>query len=146
MADAEKVVFMPRLLPEEGDLDMDNLLISYPSYTHKLDLARGRIRGFVDGMDAIRQAVYKLMATPAGVYPIYSPGYGLFFQDLIGLDPDLAQSEIKRRIRESAVSDDRIRAVEDFAFRSDGDSLSFTCSVVAKGGASAVIEGSVDLS
>jgi hypothetical protein len=146
MADTEKVVFMPRLLPEEGDVDMDNLIISYPSYTYKLDQERGRIRGFVDGMDAIRQAVYKLMNTPAGIYPIYSPGYGLFFHDLIGLDPDLARSEIRRRISESAVSDDRIRSVEDFIFGTEGDSLSFTCSVVAKDGSSAAIEGSVDLS
>lgn len=138
--------FEPRLLPDDGDLYIDEVGKSYPSFTHRLDLDQGRIRGKVDGLEAIKQMVYKLLATPAGVYPIYSPNYGLFFDDLIGMNHAIAKSEIKRRIRENALIDDRIAAVDDFNFQTEGDILTMSFKVTAKTGETAGIEGSVVLS
>ncbi|MGI5891998.1 MAG: DUF2634 domain-containing protein [Bacillota bacterium] len=136
----EQVEFMPRLLPEAGDLDMSNIITAYPSFTYKLDRKKGRIHGYIDNMEAICQAVYKLLDTPCGVYPIYSPNYGLFLLDLKGLDHDFATSEIKRRISENALVDDRLAAVEDFNFSGEGADLTVSFRIISRDGHSAAIE------
>jgi phage baseplate assembly protein W len=138
--------FEPQLLPDDGDLYIDEVGKSYPSLTYKLDLDGGRIRGKVDGMEAIKQAIYKLLDTPAGVYPIYSPNYGLFLLDLIGKNHAIFKSEIKRRIRQAALVDDRIVSVDDFNFEQEGDILKMTLKVKSITGEIAEIEGSVALS
>jgi hypothetical protein len=138
--------FEPRLLPDDGNLYIDEVGKSYPSLTHKLNLDKGRISGKVDGLEAVKQMVYKLLATPAGVYPIYSSSYGLFFDDLIGLNHAVVKSEIRRRIRENALIDDRISAVDDFNFEQEGDILKMSFKVTAITGETAGIEGSVVLS
>lgn len=87
-----------------------------PSLTYALDIENGRIRGKVDRLDALRQAVYLILNTERYDYLIYSWNYGSEFKELIGQPKDYALPEIKRCITEALLQDDRITAVDGFEF------------------------------
>ena len=89
---------------------------AYPSYTYKMILDGDRLRGYIDGIAAMRQAVYKRLLTQKGAYPIYSPDYGLDLKDLYGMPVDWVQAVLPDRIRDSLSFDDRITGMDDFEF------------------------------
>jgi len=82
-----------------------------------------RIQGYTDGLDALKQAIYKVLNTERYEYPIYSFNYGIELENLIGKDPVYVQIELKRRIRECLLRDDRITEVDNFKFEFNGDQL-----------------------
>ena len=82
--------------------------------TYLLDTKK--IKGFTDGIDAMRQAVYLILSCERYVYPVYSWNYGAELSELIGREVSYLWPEIKRRITEALRCDDRSRAVEDFSF------------------------------
>ena len=86
-------------LPTTGDdLDLITFAVeTQPSYTHKLDIDRNRVRGMTDERDAVLQAVYLILNVERYAFPIYSRNYGSELSDLIGKPKDYALSEIKRR-------------------------------------------------
>ena len=47
-----------------------------PSLTYALDAENGRIRGKVDGLEAVKQAVYLVLSTERFAHLIYSWNYG----------------------------------------------------------------------
>ncbi len=91
------------------------------SRTYKL--SAGKIQGHTDGLEALQQAVYKVLNTEKYEYPIYGFSYGIELEDLIGKDPAYVKIELKRRIRECLLYDERITEVENFIFSSRGDQL-----------------------
>lgn len=106
------------LLPTTGD-DLD--LVAFrlgiqPGLTHKLDITQQRVRGTTDERDAVLQAVYLILNVERYAYPIYSRNYGSEFSDLIGKPKDYAMSELKRRITEALLQDDRITGLSDWNF------------------------------
>lgn len=105
-------------LPQTGDdLDLVDFAIEQqPSYTYKLDIDRGRVKGMTDEADALLQAVYLILSVERYQYPIYSYNYGVELVDLIGQPKDYVMSEVKRRITEALTQDDRINSVDDWAF------------------------------
>ena len=99
------------------DNDILTLTIeTQPSLTYALDIERGRIMGRVDGIEAIRQAIYLILSTERYAYLIYSWNYGVELQELIGQPKEYALPEIKRCITEALLQDDRITSVDDFEF------------------------------
>lgn len=93
---------------------------------HKLimsEISDNRILGDCDNIEALKQAVFKLLNTDRYTYPIYSWDYGVQFSDLIGEDIDFVKSEIKRRVTEALLKDDRITEVTDFTFTEGASSL-----------------------
>lgn len=109
-----------RYLPTTGD-DLDLLeyaLEQQPSYTYKLDIDKGRIKGMTDEVDAMLQAIYLILSVERYQYPIYSYNYGVELADLIGQPKDYVMSEAKRRITEALTQDDRIESVDEWAFES----------------------------
>ena len=98
------------LLPTTGDdLDLVRFQIAtQPGYTHKLDIDQQRVRGTTDERDAVLQAVYLILNVERYAYPIYYRNYGSELSDLIGKPKDYAMSEMKRRITEALLQDDRI--------------------------------------
>lgn len=101
--------------------EVDNELLTLeeeeqPGLTYALDIESGRIRGKVDGLEAIRQAVYLILSTERYDFLIYSWNYGVELKNLIGQPRDYAFSEIKRVITEALTQDDRINAVDGFDF------------------------------
>lgn len=105
-------------LPQTGDdLELvDFALEQQPSYTYKLDIDRGRVKGMTDEADALLQAVYLILSVERYQYPIYSYNYGVELVDLIGQPKDYVMSEVKRRITEALIQDDRINAVDGWEF------------------------------
>jgi hypothetical protein len=104
-------------------------VIQQPSYTYKIDFERKRVNGFCDGLEAVKQAVFLILNTERYEYLIYSTDYGSELTGLIGKDRFFVESELKRRIKEALIQDDRITNVDNFKFTyPDGDSLvvSFT--------------------
>lgn len=91
---------------------LDEELIEIPSKTYKV--INGRIAGYVDELDAIRQAIEKMLTTERFAWDIYSEDYGSDVNDLIGEDFDLINSELERLITEALSADDRIVSIEDF--------------------------------
>ncbi|WP_304409697.1 DUF2634 domain-containing protein [Faecalibaculum rodentium] len=75
-----------------------------------------RIRGHTDGLEAVRQAIYKIIMTERYQYVMYSWNYGIELLDLFGEPVTYVCPELKRRISEALLWDDRIRSVDNFDF------------------------------
>lgn len=86
------------------------------SLTYALDIEHGRIRGMVDELESLRQAIYLILSTERYAYLIYSWNYGVELVKLIGQPKEYALPEIKRCITEALLQDDRITAVDGFEF------------------------------
>lgn len=117
-----------QFLPQTGDdIDlMEFTLEEQPSYTYKLDIDKGRIKGMTDEADAMLQAVYLILSVERYQYPIYSYNYGVEIADLIGQPKDYVMSEAKRRITEALTQDDRIESVDEWAFETTKNSVIVT--------------------
>lgn len=117
-----------QFLPQTGDdIDlMEFTLEEQPSYTYKLDIDKGRIKGMTDEADAMLQAVYLILSVERYQYPIYSYNYGVELADLIGQPKDYVMSEAKRRITEALTQDDRIESVDEWAFETTKNSVIVT--------------------
>ena len=113
------------LLPTTGDdLDLVTLQIgTHPGFTHKLDFDRQRIQGTADGRDAVLQAVYLILNVERYAYPIYSRNYGSELSGLMGQPRDYAMSEMKRRIGEALLQDDRITGLSGWEFETGRKSV-----------------------
>ena len=114
------------------DASIDVTLISDSSETSRTyNISNNRIQGFIDDLDALQQAVYKVLNTEKYEYPIYSFSYGIELESLIGQDRLYVQMELMRRIKECLLSDDRIENVENFEFSFWKDSIICTFDVVS---------------
>lgn len=87
-----------------------------PSLTYAMQPKKSRIEGFRDELDAMRQAVYKIVHTERYKYPIYDWNYGIELNDLFGMPIPFIYSMIKVRIQEALEVDERIIEVIDFKF------------------------------
>lgn len=87
---------------------------SQSSRTYAVNWQTGRVSGTVDGMDALKQAIYKALQTERFAHLIYSWNYGFEANRLIGQSAAFLRSEIQRLVTEALLVDDRITAVEDF--------------------------------
>jgi hypothetical protein len=106
------------LSPEEG---------IETSRTYKI--TDNKIQGFTEGIEALKQAIYKVLNTEKYEYPIYSFNYGVELESLTGKDPIYVQVELKRRIRDCLLWDERITNVDNFRFESKGDTMLCTFDV-----------------
>lgn len=97
-----------------------------PSLTYALDIEHDRIRGRVDEIEAVKQAIYLILSIERYDYLIYSWNYGVELKDLIGQPKDFVLPEIKRRITEALLQDDRITAVDGFEFETGRRSVHVT--------------------
>lgn len=98
-------------------------VVEQPSYTYKMilptrDNEPTKFKGKTDEVEAVQQAVYKILNTERYTYPIYSWNYGIELVDLFGQPIPWVYPELERRITEALVWDDRINSVTDFEFES----------------------------
>ena len=120
------------MIPTGAILNEQNLEpAAQPSRTWKLDFERGRAVGMTDGLDAVRQAVYLILHTERFRHIIYSPDYGTEWHGIVGASPVFIRSELKRRITEALLQDDRIQAVQDFQINISGDAATVRFTVVS---------------
>lgn len=91
-------------------------MVAQPSKQHRMDLNQNRITQTVDGLEAIKQTIYKILNTERYKYLIYSWNYGIELMDLYGQPPLFVCSELERRVKEALLQDDRITSVDGFEF------------------------------
>lgn len=92
-------------------------LTKFTSNSYKLDDKKEHIKGNIDNIEAIKQAVYKILRTERYNYEIYDWNYGIELNDLIGKSKNFVKSEIIWRITDALIVDDRISEVFDFTFK-----------------------------
>lgn len=126
---------MPGPVITEVISDFDDELM--PSKTYRLDLETKRITGAIDGVEAIRQSIYKTLSTERASFSIYGTqegiNYGVELDRFIGKAFSFICSDIERTITNALLQDERILGVSDFKIGDPvGDMLtvSFTVSTL----------------
>lgn len=120
------------MIPQISAVNMQNLVVQpFPSHTHRL--GEERITGFVDNIDAIKQAVRHILATERYAYEIYDDNYGVELQQFIGADFAYIEANMGRVIRDALMQDDRIVDVTiNGIIQTDLNSVLIEFTVVAK--------------
>jgi hypothetical protein len=104
------------MIPANNILSTRLVLRTQPSKDYKLDIEHDIISGTCDGLESMKQVIYKILNTERYQNIIYSWNYGIELQDLLGKSVAYVCSELARRITEALVQDDRIEAVNNFEF------------------------------
>ena len=84
------------------------------SKTYKIDFSKNRINEKIDGLEALKQAIYCILNTIRYENIIFSHNYGSEVNSAIGLDYDLAKAEVKRYISEAILADDRFIEIQNY--------------------------------
>jgi hypothetical protein len=106
-------------------------------HTWNIDWENGRIGGTLDGIDAVRQYIYKTLKTEANRYLIYDTTVGTGIRAMVHenrVSRAYMEGDIPRMVRK-ALNDSRILNVHDFVFfwpEDEGDALniSFTADTI----------------
>ena len=98
-------------------LEQDFEVATQPTQTYEMNMETRRIQGYADGLEAMKQAIYKILLTERYQYIMYSWDYGIELKDLYGQPITYVCPELERRITEALMWDDRIRGVDDFSFQ-----------------------------
>lgn len=113
------------MIPKADNINIgeDIEIVEEPTLTYAFNFETGEIKGYKDGLEAMEQVVYKILNTDRYKYLIYDWDYGIELSDLYGKDKAYVYSELKRRIKEALMTDERITNVNDFEFRSPGKNV-----------------------
>ena len=98
----------------ENQIQNTTSIVTLPSRTYKLNInenASDRIIGFVDKLEAVKQAVYHILMTERYAYLIYDDTYGVELEQYIGRGFDYLQSTIEETLRDALLIDLRITNV-----------------------------------
>ena len=107
------------MIPSVNDILTNELETeTLPSKDYKLSIEQNNINGFCDELEVMEQVIYKILNTEKYQYLIYSFDYGIELIDLYGEPVSYVCSELKRRITEALIQDDRIESVDNFTFSS----------------------------
>lgn len=118
---------LPQGATVNSDIELSEAI--QPSKTYKIDFERGRIVGFCDDTEALKQAIYLILNTDRYEHVIYSFNYGNELKSLTTQDKDIIESEYKRLIKEALLQDDRITNVDNFIFSYYKDSITIKFTV-----------------
>lgn len=120
------------MIPQVDDLQQDFSFSSQPSKTFKMNIDNLTLIGQTDGLEAMKQAVFLILNIERYEYIIYSWSFGIETYDLYGQPMTFVIPEIKRRIREALLHDERITDVLDFTFQRNKGKLgvSFTVKTI----------------
>lgn len=108
----------------DDDLINDVEIEQQPTLTYEVKLDQDKMGNYIDGLEAMKQAIYHIINTERYQHLIYSWNYGVELADLFGKPINYCYPEIKRRLEEALLQDERISEVYDFEFSySKGDVL-----------------------
>lgn len=96
----------------EQDFEIDE----QPTLTYQMNLNHKSIQGYTDKLEAMKQAIFKILSTERYQYVMYSGDYGIELLDLYGEPITYVCPELERRITEALTWDKRIESVDDFEF------------------------------
>jgi phage baseplate assembly protein W len=100
--------------------------------TYKMDFENNRIMGFTDGLDALQQAITKILFTERFKNLIYSNEYGSEVKACLMSDDctnEFLNVEIPALIKEALMQDVRILDVDEFNLKFEGDCVHIECDV-----------------
>jgi phage baseplate assembly protein W len=118
------------MIPSTSGILSMNLKIERPiTKSYKLDIENNIINGFCDNLESMTQVIYKILNTERYKNIMYSWNYGIELLDLFGEPMNYAVSELKRRITEALVQDDRIQSVDNFEYKTDRRTVYLTFTV-----------------
>lgn len=92
--------------------------------TYSIDFKNGRIDGLIDGLEAVKQAVVKILLTERFKNLIYSQDYGCEVLDMLMSDENtdvFVESEAPELIKDALSDDERILGVDNFEFYDSDD-------------------------
>ncbi|KYG88984.1 hypothetical protein A0U40_13220 [[Bacillus] sp. KCTC 13219] len=105
---------LPNAIYENDGLELDFEEAIEPSKNYRLLYDKNRCVGYVDELEAMKQAIFLMLSIERYNHIIYSWNFGVQFNDLFGKPTYYVASEVKRRIREALLQDDRINEVDSF--------------------------------
>lgn len=121
------------MIPTTSILTEEIVETTSPSRTYKIAITftdTDRINGYIDDIEAIKQAIYLILNTERYRFIIYSWDYGIELLDLFGKPMSYVTAELPRRVKEALTQDDRIENVTDFTFEKRGKKLHTTFTVI----------------
>nr|DAQ19551.1 MAG TPA: Protein of unknown function (DUF2634) [Caudoviricetes sp.] len=95
-------------------LEQDIEIKEQPSLTYNMEPDGESVRDTVDGKEALKQTIYRILNTERYKYVIYPWYYGIETQDLYGESVTYVCPELERRITEALTVDTRITDVSGF--------------------------------
>lgn len=106
------------MIPSTSELlNLDIEFVEQPTKTYRMDLdTEEHIGGYTDELEAMKQAIFKILNTERYQYIMYSWDYGIELVDLYGQPISYVCPELERRITEALTQDERIETVSDFNF------------------------------
>ena len=108
------------MIPMNNTILNDELEVQEESSKdYKLYINENIVNGVVDGLEAMKQVIYKILNTERYEYIIYSWNYGIELHDLYGEPISYVCSELQRRITEALIQDDRVETVDSFLFETE---------------------------
>ena len=121
------------MVPEQAGEMLELEIATQPTLTYKLDFESKRISKKIDDLDAVMQAVMKILYTERYSCVIYSGDYGVELEKLIGKDYDYIVSDIERIITEALTVDDRVTSISDLQIEkvaTDAMRITFTVNTI----------------
>ena len=117
------------------DLNFTNLdgnIEIQPSKTYKIDFEKNIINGYVDGIEAVKQAVFLILNTMRFEHIIYDSNYGSELTNLIGQNTQDIDIHIQNAVNDALLQDERIISLTDFQFDKKGEQVtaSFTVNTI----------------
>lgn len=115
------------MLPDNSEMPEDESFgiasTIQTSRTYRLDQTNKVINGICDEKESLIQALYKILNTEIVTYMPYDGAYGIQLLDLTGLPKTYVESEVRDRIQDAVLADDRFVSVSDFKSDWKKDSL-----------------------
>ena len=131
------------MLPQSNiDLSRGIVFQDQPSLTWIADPAANRLRGRGDGWEAVRQAVEVIVNVERFKWQIYTPNFGTNYDGLLGTEPGYAASELRRRLEDAFLPDNRLLGIKDYTYTFEGVSLTVTFTVLTVSGS---VPGSMEV-
>lgn len=98
------------MLPQiDNSIDNELQTVTIPSKTYKF--TNERIAGFVDGLDAIKQAIFHILNVERYSCLIYDNNYGVELEQYMGKDLYFIEATIEDTLKEALTQDNRINNV-----------------------------------
>ena len=115
------------MLPQSNiDLSQGIVFQDQPSLTWIADPVTHRLRGRGDNWEAVRQAVEVIVNVERFKWQIYTTNFGTDYDALLGTEPGYAASELRRRLEDAFLPDNRILGIKDYAYTFQDVSLTVT--------------------
>ena len=116
---------IPKSILENTEFKIDDSIQTSKTFRVTTD----KMQGYIDNLEALKQSIYHRLSTERYEYSILSFEYGIQTEDLLGKESTYVKIELKRRIAECLLKDDRIISVDNFQFNIKENSLHCTFDV-----------------